>query len=100
MDSRALVAECLDRNRLFEAEEFLQAARLSAEVMERLLEEGILQPDEGGFHGEALCRARKAIRLHDQLGINWPGVALALDLLDRIATLEAELQRLEAFPRW
>jgi chaperone modulatory protein CbpM len=38
-------------------------------------------------------RVQKAQRLHSDLGINLPGVALALQLLDRIETLEARVRQ-------
>jgi chaperone modulatory protein CbpM len=52
--------------------------------------EGVLQPEgesprDWRFRGECLQRARTAWRLSHDLGINAPGVALALDLLDEIA---------------
>ena len=60
--------------------------------------EGVLaplgqQPDEWRFVGASLRRARLAWRLTQDLEINAPGVALALDLLDEIATLRAGLRR-------
>ena len=37
-------------------------------------------------------RLRRALRLHHDLGVNWPGVTIILDLLERMETLERELQ--------
>jgi len=59
--------------------------------------EGILAPQgetprDWLFSGDSLRRARLAQRLSRDLEINPPGVALALDLLDEIATLRAQLQ--------
>jgi chaperone modulatory protein CbpM len=45
------------------------------------------------FHGDSLARMRLATRLMQDLEINTAGVALALDLLDRIAELESRLRR-------
>lgn len=53
------------------------------------------QPDDEGvrlFSEAAIGRVRQALRLHDDLGINWAGIAVVLDLLDRIEALERELQ--------
>lgn len=61
-----------------------------------LVEEGILSA-EGASAGEwrfapsSLRRARTALRLHRDLGINLAGVALALELLDEIAALRGRL---------
>ena len=48
---------------------------------------------ERRFHGDSLARMRLATRLMQDLEINTAGVALALDLLDRIAELESRLRR-------
>lgn len=63
--------------------------------------EGVLEPlgeapQEWRFTGSSLRRARLALWLTRDLEVNPPGVALALDLLDDIATLQARLQRLGA----
>ncbi len=50
-------------------------------------------PTEWRFKGPALMRARIAQRLTHDLELNSAGVALALDLLDEIAELQARLRR-------
>jgi chaperone modulatory protein CbpM len=59
------------------------------------VEEGVisvLQIDvsEWRFSGAALRRARIALRLQRDLGVNLPGVALALDLLEELEQLRRE----------
>ncbi len=58
-------------------------------VLEGALEPSGDSPDDWRFRGDSLRRARMACRLSQDLGINAPGVALALDLLDEIAALRA-----------
>jgi chaperone modulatory protein CbpM len=60
-------------------------------VFEGVLEPAGKHPPEWRFGGRSLKRARTAIRLARDLEINPPGVALALDLLEQIARLEARL---------
>jgi chaperone modulatory protein CbpM len=60
--------------------------------------EGVLQPvggtpHEWRFGGESLRRARQAVRLSQDLEIDPPGIALALQLLDEIAMLRRLLVR-------
>ena len=43
------------------------------------------------FKAEALDRLSRGLRLHRDLGINWAGVAVALELLERIEELERSL---------
>ncbi len=72
-----------------------------SEQIVALVDEGILQPRGPApaawrFRGIALARASRALRLQRDLQLNLAGVALALDLLDEIEALRAELRHLEA----
>jgi chaperone modulatory protein CbpM len=62
-------------------------------VLEGVLEPSGDRPQDWSFTGQSLRRARLALRLSRDLELNPAGVALALDLLDEIATLKARLQR-------
>lgn len=62
-------------------------------VVEGVIEPSGEQPQEWRFAGSALGRSRLAAHLAHDLDLNTPGVALALDLLDEIATLRAQLLR-------
>jgi chaperone modulatory protein CbpM len=78
--------------------ELSRACRASERDIELWVVEGVLQPrgesrEAWRFGGESLARMRLASRLMRDLEVNTPGVALALDLLDRIAELEARLAR-------
>ena len=44
------------------------------------------------FAATTIVRVEKARRLQNDLGVNLPGVALALQLLDRIDALEARVR--------
>jgi chaperone modulatory protein CbpM len=73
-----------------------RACRTTEQQIEVWVYEGVLQPrgtsrEEWRFGGESLARMRMATRLMHDLEINAAGVALALDLLDRIAELESRL---------
>ncbi len=75
-----------------------RACRTTEDQIEVWVVEGVLQPsgesrDAWRFHGDSLARMRLATRLMHDLDINSSGVALALDLLDRIAELESRLRR-------
>ena len=74
------------------------ACQSSAEYVTAWVHEGILQPrgetlQGWRFSGQSLRRARLARWLSCDLEVNPPGVALALDLLDDIAELRAQLLR-------
>ena len=78
--------------------ELSRACRAPEEQIHVWVVEGVLEPvgrlpQEWRFEGAALRRARLAWRLTQDLEINPPGVALALDLLDEIAALRAGVRR-------
>lgn len=83
----------LDRRIRFTIEEMCRACGVKQELVIEMVQEGVIEPegtsDEWEFHGEALVRARRAIRLVRDLRVNWPGAALALDLLDQIEQMKS-----------
>jgi chaperone modulatory protein CbpM len=95
-DVRVLVGD------IAEEEEALSLARLcelcgaESAVIEELVQEGVIEvsPDaEPHFAGTALRRARIAVRLQRDLGVNTAGVAIVIDLLERIEVLESRFGR-------
>ena len=70
-----------------------EEAHVTAWVLEGVLDPVGESPRDWRFGGESLRRARLALRLSRDLELNPPGVALALDLLDEIAELRAQLRR-------
>ncbi|HEY9063361.1 MAG TPA: chaperone modulator CbpM [Burkholderiaceae bacterium] len=78
--------------------ELCQACSVHEDDVRVWVSEGVLHPSaEPGepmrFRGAALRRARVAVRLTRDLEVNTAGVALALELLDEIAALRAQLVR-------
>jgi chaperone modulatory protein CbpM len=78
--------------------ELCRACHTSEQQIELWVFEGVLQPrgaarDAWRFGGDSLARIRVATRLMRDLELNTPGIALALDLLERIAELESRLAR-------
>ncbi len=70
----------------------------SAWVVE-LVDEGILEPEGADqsawrFSAVSITRTRIAWRLQNDLGVNRPGIALALDLLEQRRDMNLHLQRL------
>jgi chaperone modulatory protein CbpM len=78
-----------------------RACGLPVEAVAAMVEMGILEPVGGRrghwrFPGESVRRARTAVRLQRDFELNLEGVALALDLLDRIEELRARLRSMDA----
>jgi MerR family transcriptional regulator/heat shock protein HspR len=67
-------------------------------LVERYVECGLIEPSarEGElefFEAAAVPRLKMIGRLREQLGINVAGIAVILDLLERITALQNEMQR-------
>lgn len=73
---------------------------IDAERFIELVEFGVVipagaAPDDWRFPASAMVRARKALRLQHEFGLEQQGLAMAMELLDEIDRLRAELaQRL------
>lgn len=71
---------------------------IGRDLLEVCLRWNVIEPIQAEPEGDLLLtesgveRIQRALRLHHDLGINWPGVAVILDLLDRLAALERELE--------
>ena len=81
-------------------EEVAALCRISAENVVELVEFGVLTPvgtaAEWRFPAQSILRTRRAARLQHDLELNLPGLALALDLLDDIESLQSQVEVLRA----
>jgi len=71
-------------------------------LIERFVEYGLIEPSQRAgaqmfFDVDCIVRVRKIQRLRHDLGTNLPSVAVILDLLDRMRSLETEIERLRRF---
>ena len=74
-----------------------RACAVQVECIVELVEEGVLsplgrEPHRWRFSGAHMSRARVALRLQRDLGVNFAGAALALQLLDEVESLRAQLR--------
>jgi chaperone modulatory protein CbpM len=85
-------------------QDLCRACAVQPELIIELVHEGVLAPmddsvraapDQWHFSGVHLHRARVALRLQNDLGVNLAGAALALELLDELDQLRTRLRRLE-----
>jgi len=97
---KLLSGELLEAEAELSLSEVCIACELSeAEIIE-LVEEGVVEPlgkrpSSWRFQAISLRRIRISRNLQRQLGVNAPGAALALDLLEEVEALRARLKRLE-----
>jgi chaperone modulatory protein CbpM len=77
-----------------------RACRLSAEQIVELVDQGVIEPRgrepvSWRFQGISLRRVHFTQHMQRDLGVNAPGAALALDLLDELEQLRSRLRRFE-----
>ncbi len=85
-------AMVLDEGISFTLYEVCRSCGVHAEVIVEMIGEGIVTPKgssmrEWRFDGIAIRRAQQALRLQADLGVNLPGAALALELMEEIERL-------------
>lgn len=98
----------LDEEHFLTLTEVSQACAVQTGYIIELVDEGLLTPETGPrsrtaesgpqvwrFTGEQMRRARVAVRLQGDLGINLAGVALAMQLLDEIEELRERLEAMQ-----
>lgn len=95
-----LSGEVLEEERDLTLNDLCRACHLPAEQVFELVEEGIVEPvghdaSRWRFRGTSIRRIRCAVHLRRDLGVNWAGAALALELLDELYTLRTRLNRFE-----
>jgi chaperone modulatory protein CbpM len=87
----------LDDSTALTLAELCQSCAVTSETVVEMVEYGILEPrgdspPRWAFQASCLRRVTTARRLQRDLGVNLAGVALVLDLLDRIDRLESRLR--------
>ena len=95
-----LSGEIVEESVVLSVSDLSRMIRVDERHIVELVEEGVLSvleidSSEWRFSGASLRRARVALRLEHDLGLNLPGVALALDLLEELERLrrEREIER-------
>ncbi|OQX17632.1 MAG: hypothetical protein BWK76_10110 [Desulfobulbaceae bacterium A2] len=86
----------LDESSCYTLDELCTICRVRIELVREMVDEGLVrprgaEPGQWRFAGCELHRMQAALRLQRDLGVNLPGAALALDLLDEIAELRRRL---------
>jgi hypothetical protein len=79
------------------SEELAVAVGIAPPRLARLIRLGVVEPSRPGtspFSLATAARLRRMLRLHADLGVNFIGAAIIVDLLERLERLEAELSGL------
>ena len=114
-DTNALSGHIFDETTEITIVELCEFCSIEIELVDELVDEGILEPTDGSsekrrfdegileptdgssekrrFPYSSVRRTRTVVHLQRDLGLNLAGAALALDLLDCIENLRAQLRR-------
>lgn len=97
MKNTSLSVVIIDEAPLLTLDEFSRAIHIEKEIVFEMVDYQFIRPkgnssEEWRFDSDALRLGRIAASFYRDLEINMPGVALALELLDRIETLEHQLK--------
>lgn len=90
-DPCILAGELVEEDLHLTLEELCLACAAARESLLELVEHGLLEArasDDGRYGGDALRRARIALRLQRDLGVNAAGAVLVVELLERIEVLQ------------
>ena len=96
--NEAIHAEPVEEGWMFQ-EELCAHVGINQEIFSLCLQWEIIHPQATPaqaplrFSHDEVDRLCRGLRLHRDLGINWPGVRVALDLLDRLEELERQLEQ-------
>lgn len=88
-------------NRFFSFSELCDVTELSSHIVIEVVEHGIVEPEGADpeswtFDTQMITLTKKACRLHNDLGIDWSGIALAIQLLDEVEQLRHENDNLRS----
>lgn len=80
-------------------EEICLATDLPSQTIIEIVELGIIQPEgkhpqNWVFSAHMITITKRACRLHQDLEIDWPGIALAIDLIDQLDQLRMQNRQL------
>jgi chaperone modulatory protein CbpM len=95
-DDQMLTGAIFDESAMLSLEDLSRMCSVEQKHIVEFVEEGVLNVieirSEWHFRGDALRRARLAVRLERDLQLNLAGVALAVELIEEIAQLRRQLK--------
>jgi len=85
----------------FSFQELCTVTALPSQTIIEIVDQGIVEPEGSDpetwlFNSQMLSVTKRACRLHDDLEIDWSGIALAISLLEELEQLRQENQQLRA----
>lgn len=99
MDQSAALVLWRTQHSLLTLEDLAAAAGVHPDLVQVFVSSGLLEPeldasDAALFAPSAVMRLRRIVRLRRDLGVNLAGIAVILQMRERIEALQEEVQRL------
>jgi len=96
-NEKTLAGELYDDSSEITVIELCRVCAVDAQLVDELIAEGILEPTDSSpgttvLPFSSVRRTRTVIRMQRDLGVNLPGAAVALDLIERIHALQARIR--------
>lgn len=85
----------IDEDTTFSLEDVCSHYNISETLLHEMQEHGLLQLTHATLDSKTFYRIQTASRLHEDLGVNLPGIMLVLDLLDDLEHTRNELMMLQ-----
>ena len=103
--SPSIVSEIVEDSAMCTLDDLCLSCNVNPDWVAELVEHGVIEAVgqtrlDWTFTTLSIVRVAKAKRLERDLGLNLPGVALALDLLDQLDEMRAIERQKEVAPRW
>lgn len=100
MSIHPLLPVLIEQSTSLTLEEFCHALQTQESIIIEMVEYELLQPqgntpEQWRFDSSSLRRGRIATSFQRDLEVNMPGIALALELMDRIEDLQCRLEILQ-----
>jgi len=97
-DTNPLSGHIVDETTEITIVELCEVCSIELSLVDELIDEGVLEPTGGvretrRFPYSSVRRTQTVVNLRRDLGLNLAGAALALELLDRIENLRAQLRK-------
>ena len=85
----------------FSFQELCNITALPSQTIIEIVDHGIIEPEGTDpetwlFNTQMVSVTRKALRLHNDLEIDWSGIALVISLLEELEEIRHENQQLKA----
>jgi chaperone modulatory protein CbpM len=96
MTNTPLPCTVLDETSSYSLRQCCALCQVTAQLIHEMIDEGVITPDGNNpgnwcFGATQIKRIHITLRLQQDLRVNLPGAALALDLLDELAALKSLL---------